>query len=49
MINGALQPPLAELRAARVDTVFIPSLFRPLPELRRDLDRFITEIAPAFR
>jgi F420-dependent oxidoreductase-like protein len=40
---------LAELRAARVDTVFIPSLFRPLPELRRDLDRFITEIAPAFR
>jgi hypothetical protein len=24
-------------------------MFRPLPELRRDLDRFITEIAPAFR
>ena len=40
---------LAELRAARVDTVFIPTLFRPLPELRRDLDRFIAEIAPAFR
>jgi hypothetical protein len=32
-----------------VDTVFIPTLFRPLPELRRDLDRFIAEIAPAFR
>jgi F420-dependent oxidoreductase-like protein len=40
---------LAELRAAKVDTLFIPTLFRPLPELRRDLDRFITEIAPAFR
>lgn len=40
---------LAELRAAGVDTVFIPTLFRPLPELRRDLDRLIGEIAPAFR
>ncbi|MGH7317807.1 MAG: hypothetical protein ACREJS_16280, partial [Candidatus Rokuibacteriota bacterium] len=40
---------LAELRAAKVDTLFIPTLFRPLPELRRDLDRFIGEIAPAFR
>jgi alkanesulfonate monooxygenase SsuD/methylene tetrahydromethanopterin reductase-like flavin-dependent oxidoreductase (luciferase family) len=40
---------LAELRATKVDTLFIPTLFRPLPDLRRDLDRFITEIAPAFR
>jgi hypothetical protein len=24
-------------------------MFRPLGELRRDLDRFIAEIAPAFR
>ena len=40
---------LAELKAAQVDTVFVPTLFRPLPELRRDLDRFIAEIAPAFR
>jgi hypothetical protein len=32
-----------------VDTVFIPTMFRPLPEIRRDLDRFITEIAPEFR
>jgi alkanesulfonate monooxygenase SsuD/methylene tetrahydromethanopterin reductase-like flavin-dependent oxidoreductase (luciferase family) len=40
---------LADLRAAKVDTLFIPTLFRPLPELRRDLDRFIAEIAPAFR
>jgi alkanesulfonate monooxygenase SsuD/methylene tetrahydromethanopterin reductase-like flavin-dependent oxidoreductase (luciferase family) len=40
---------LAALRAAQADTVFVPTLFRPLPELRRDLDRFIAEIAPAFR
>jgi F420-dependent oxidoreductase-like protein len=40
---------LHQLRAAKVDTVFIPSLFRPLDELRRDLDRFIAEIAPEFR
>src|SRR4026209_311041 len=40
---------LAALRAAKVDTVFIPTLFRPLPELRRALHRFIAEIAPAFR
>ncbi len=40
---------LQELRAAGCDVVFVPSLFRPLPELRRDLTRFITDIAPAFR
>ena len=40
---------LHQLRAAGVDVVFVPSLFRPLPELRRDLDQFIAEIAPAFR
>jgi F420-dependent oxidoreductase-like protein len=40
---------LHETRAAGVDTVFIPTMFRPLPEIRRDLDRFITEIAPEFR
>jgi F420-dependent oxidoreductase-like protein len=40
---------LHQLRAAGVDVLFVPSMFRPLPELRRDLDRFITEIAPAFR
>ena len=28
---------------------FIPSAFRPLAELRPDLDRFMAEIAPAFR
>jgi alkanesulfonate monooxygenase SsuD/methylene tetrahydromethanopterin reductase-like flavin-dependent oxidoreductase (luciferase family) len=40
---------LHELRAAGVGVLFVPTLFRPLPELRRDLDRFITEIAPEFR
>jgi len=40
---------LQQLNSAKVDTLFIPSMFRPMDELRRDLDRFITEIAPAFR
>jgi F420-dependent oxidoreductase-like protein len=40
---------LRQARAAGVDTVFIPTALRPLPEIRRDLDRFITEIAPEFR
>ena len=40
---------LQQLEAACCGVLFIPSLFRPLPELRRDLDRFIKEIAPAFR
>jgi F420-dependent oxidoreductase-like protein len=40
---------LHELQAAGVKVLFIPSMFRPLDELRRDLDRFIAEIAPAFR
>jgi alkanesulfonate monooxygenase SsuD/methylene tetrahydromethanopterin reductase-like flavin-dependent oxidoreductase (luciferase family) len=40
---------LRQLRAAGVGVLFIPTLFRPLDALRRDLDRFIAEIAPAFR
>jgi F420-dependent oxidoreductase-like protein len=40
---------LRQLRTAGADTLFIPTLFRPLPELRRDLDRFMAEIAPEFR
>ncbi|OGL09389.1 MAG: hypothetical protein A3I17_03535 [Candidatus Rokubacteria bacterium RIFCSPLOWO2_02_FULL_72_37] len=40
---------LRQLQAARVGVLFIPSLFRPLDALRRDMDRFIAEIAPAFR
>ena len=40
---------LQQLKATGASVLFIPSLFRPLPELRKDLDRFIAEIAPAFR
>jgi alkanesulfonate monooxygenase SsuD/methylene tetrahydromethanopterin reductase-like flavin-dependent oxidoreductase (luciferase family) len=40
---------LSELKAAGGSTLFIPTLFRPLDELSRDLDRFIAEIAPDFR
>lgn len=40
---------LHALRAAGVGVLFVPTLFRPLPELRRDLDRFMAEIAPEFR
>ena len=40
---------LTQLRAAGADTLFIPTLFRPLDEIRRDMDRFIVEVAPAFR
>jgi F420-dependent oxidoreductase-like protein len=40
---------LHELKSAGADTVFIPTMFRPLQELRRDMDQFIAEIAPAFR
>jgi F420-dependent oxidoreductase-like protein len=40
---------LHQLREAGAGALFIPTMFRPLPDLRRDLDRFIAEIAPAFR
>jgi F420-dependent oxidoreductase-like protein len=40
---------LQELRAAGCNVLFIPSMMRPLDALRRDLDTFIAEIAPAFR
>jgi alkanesulfonate monooxygenase SsuD/methylene tetrahydromethanopterin reductase-like flavin-dependent oxidoreductase (luciferase family) len=40
---------LEQLKAARVDTVFIPSMMRPMDQLRPDLDRFAAEIAPAYR
>ena len=36
-------------RRISVGCLSIPSMFRPLPELRCDLDQFIAEIAPAFR
>jgi len=34
---------LLELQAAGATTVFIPTMFRPLDELRRDMDRFISD------
>jgi alkanesulfonate monooxygenase SsuD/methylene tetrahydromethanopterin reductase-like flavin-dependent oxidoreductase (luciferase family) len=40
---------LHDLKTAGGTTLFIPTMFRPLDELRRDLDRFIAEIAPDFR
>ena len=40
---------LHALVAVGATTLFIPTMFRPLDELRRDMDRFISEIAPAFR
>lgn len=40
---------LHELKAAGANTIFIPTMFRPLDELRRDMDVFIAEIAPSFR
>jgi len=40
---------LNELKAAGGTTLFIPTMFRPLGELQRDLDRLIAEIAPDFR
>jgi hypothetical protein len=39
---------LGRLRAAGVDTLFVPSMFLP-KDPRPLLDRFIGEIAPAFR
>jgi F420-dependent oxidoreductase-like protein len=40
---------LQKLKAAGGTTLFIPTMFRPLDELRRDLDLFISEIVPDFR
>ena len=40
---------LHAVQAAGANTLFIPTLFRPLEDLRRDMDRFLSEIAPEFR
>jgi alkanesulfonate monooxygenase SsuD/methylene tetrahydromethanopterin reductase-like flavin-dependent oxidoreductase (luciferase family) len=40
---------LHELKAAGATTLFIPTMFRPVDDLRRDMDRFIAEIAPDVR
>ena len=41
-----IQEKLHELRAAGAGTIFIPTMFLPADELRRDMDRFIGDIAP---
>jgi alkanesulfonate monooxygenase SsuD/methylene tetrahydromethanopterin reductase-like flavin-dependent oxidoreductase (luciferase family) len=46
---GQIRDKLHRLREAGVGVLFIPTVFRPLADVRRDLDRFITEIAPEFR
>ena len=40
---------LRRLQSAGATMVFVPTMFRPLDELRRDLNRFIAEIATDFR
>jgi F420-dependent oxidoreductase-like protein len=40
---------LYEVRMAGAGAIFIPTMFRPLDEIRRDMDRLIGEIAPDFR
>ena len=47
--NAAIAEQLQALREAGIDTLFVPTFMRPLPEMRADLDRLMTEIAPAFR
>jgi alkanesulfonate monooxygenase SsuD/methylene tetrahydromethanopterin reductase-like flavin-dependent oxidoreductase (luciferase family) len=47
--SDQIRETLHKLKAAGGTTLFIPSMFRPMDEFRRDLDRFIAEIAPAFR
>jgi alkanesulfonate monooxygenase SsuD/methylene tetrahydromethanopterin reductase-like flavin-dependent oxidoreductase (luciferase family) len=43
-----VQDKLARLREAGVTTLFVPTLLMP-PDPRPQLDRFIGEVAPAFR
>jgi F420-dependent oxidoreductase-like protein len=45
----AIRDKLEQVRANGGTALFVPTMFRPVDELRRDLDRFAAEIAPAFR
>lgn len=47
--RAQIEDKLEALLAAGVDTLFIPTLFRGLPELRDDMDILMQDIAPAFR
>ncbi|MCH9675831.1 MAG: TIGR03560 family F420-dependent LLM class oxidoreductase [Gammaproteobacteria bacterium] len=40
---------LGKLRESGVDTLFVPTMFRPIDELRDDLDRFMADVAPQLR
>jgi hypothetical protein len=45
---SAVRDRLARLREAGVETLFVPSMFLP-KDPRPVLDRFMSEVAPAFR
>lgn len=47
--QALIEDKLSKLAEAGVDTLFVPTLFRPFAELRDDLDRLIEDVAPAFR
>jgi len=40
---------LHQLQQAGATTLFIPTMFRPIEELRQDMDRLIYEVVPEFR
>tara|TARA_A100001037_G_scaffold158363_1_gene142787 strand:+ start:907 stop:1845 length:939 start_codon:yes stop_codon:yes gene_type:complete len=44
--DQALVDRLSELAASGVDTLFVPTMFRPVEEMRDDLARLISDIAP---
>jgi hypothetical protein len=44
----AVRDKLARLREAGVETLFVPNMFLP-KDPRPVLDRFMSEVAPAFR
>jgi F420-dependent oxidoreductase-like protein len=46
---GQIREKLHAVRAAGAGVVFIPTMFRPVEDIRRDMDRFIEEITPDFR
>jgi len=46
--RAAVKDKLARLQEAGVGMLFIPTMFLPA-DRRPTLDRFITEVAPAFR
>jgi F420-dependent oxidoreductase-like protein len=47
--HDQIREQLHALKAAGANTLFIPTMFRPLDELRADMDQFMAKIAPEFR